>query len=147
VRRRPISKSDSVQFKFREILIDPDVMVNFHITTEFEPVDFGKRDELLELTQQLIDQIKNLIVTKLTSRQSEVVQKIYFEQKTQMEVADSLGLCQTTIHKVIMGNLDYSNGGKRYGGALKKLKKLCSADPEIQSVIDKIAQLRRELSE
>jgi hypothetical protein len=83
----------------------------------------------------------------LTSRQSEVVKKIYFEQKTQMEVADSLGLCQTTIHKIIAGNVDYLHGGKRYGGALKKLKKLCMADPEIQEILDGISQLRQELAD
>lgn len=143
-----MAKSDVVQHQYREILVDPDVMANFHITIGgFEPPDFNKRDELLELTQTLIGQINNLIKTKLTDRQSEVVQKIYFEQRTQMEVADSLGLCQTTIHKILKGNIDYSNGGKRYGGALKKLKKLCSTNPDIQQTMTRIAVLRQELAE
>lgn len=142
-----MAKSDSVQYQFREILVDPDIMSNFENTIAYDPVDYQKRDELIELTGQLIDAVNFLIENKLTSRQSEVVQKIYFEQKTQMEVADSLGLCQTTIHKILKGNIDYSNGGKRYGGALKKLKKLCTSDPDIQQIINKIGQLRMELSE
>lgn len=142
-----MAKSDSVQYQFREILVDPDIMSNFQNAVAYDPVDYKKRDELLELTGQLIDAVNFLIENKLTSRQSEVVQKIYFEQKTQMEVADSLGLCQTTIHKILKGNIDYSNGGKRYGGALKKLKKLCTSDPDIQQIINKIGQLRMELAE
>jgi len=141
-----MAKSDSVQYQFREILVDPDIMSNFQ-NIAYDPVDYQKRDDLIELTGQLIDAVNFLIENKLTSRQSEVVQKIYFEQKTQMEVADSLGLCQTTIHKILKGNIDYSNGGKRYGGALKKLKKLCTADPDIQQIISKMSQLRAELSE
>jgi predicted transcriptional regulator len=103
------------------------------------------KDELLELTEQLIFKIKDIIDNKLTKRQSEVVKLIFFEQKTQMEVAYLLGLCQTTIHKLIHGNLDYSNGGKRYGGAVKKIRKLCQKDPEIQQIMARIDCLRRDL--
>ena len=140
-------KSDDIQHKYREILIDPDVMSGFNLTTTIASQDFEKNDELAELTEQLIKEIHGLINNSLTSRQSEVVKKIYFEQKTQMEVADSLGLCQTTIHKILKGNLDYSNGGKRYGGALKKLKKLCMSNERISQIINRIDELRRELSE
>lgn len=140
-------KSDDIQHKYREILIDPDVMSGFNLTTTIASQDFEKNDELADLTEQLIVEIHGLINNSLTSRQSEVVKKIYFEQKTQMEVADSLGLCQTTIHKILKGNLDYSNGGKRYGGALKKLKKLCMSNERILRIINRIDELRRELAE
>lgn len=113
----------------------------------YESVDYQKVDEIIGLTEELFYKVSEIIHTKLTSRQTEVVQKIYFEQKTQMEVADSLGLCQTTIHKILKGNIDYANGGKRYGGALKKLRKLCDSDPEIQNILNKIQEIRAELSE
>lgn len=143
-----MAKSDSIQFQFREVLVDPDIMANFQESAfTYNHTDMEKKDELLELTGELIAAIKDLINTKLTKRQSEVVKKIYFEQRTQMEVADSLGLCQTTIHKIIKGNIDYSNGGKRYGGALKKLNKLCQADSEISNILSRISQLKAELAE
>lgn len=142
-----MGKSDDVQYKYREILVDPDILSNFHYATELSPTDYEKRDELLDLTGQLINSVNDLIATRLTNRQSEVVQKIFYEQRTQMEVADSLGLCQTTIHKILKGNIDYSNGGKRYGGALKKLKKLCSSDPDIQQIVSRMGQLRQDLAE
>jgi hypothetical protein len=122
-------------------------MSNFHYATSGDPIDFQRRDELLEITEGLIRAVNRLIATKLTSRQSEVVQKIYFEERTQMEVADSLGLCQTTIHKILKGNIDYSNGGKRYGGAEKKLRKLCFSDPEISGMITRMKQIRTELAD
>ena len=145
-KRGPLPKSDEIQHRYREILVDPDIMCNFHYAGAKTDADYERSDELVELTEQLIVAINDLINNKLTSRQSEVVKKIYFEQKTQMEVADSLGLCQTTIHKILKGNLDYSNGGKRYGGALKKLKKLCAANPDIQRIIDRITELKVELA-
>jgi hypothetical protein len=143
-----MAKSDNIQYQYRELLVAPDVMANIHHSViAYDQVDYQKKDELHELTERLIEAVNELIATKLTDRQSEVVQKIYFEQRTQMEVADSLGLCQTTIHKILKGNIDYSNGGKRYGGALKKLRKLCSNSPEIQGIITRMTQIRVELSD
>jgi hypothetical protein len=143
-----MAKSDPVQHYYRELLVDPDVMANLHHSTlVYDSSDFYKRDEYYELREQLIGIINELISNKLTDRQSEVVQGIYYEQRTQMEMADKLGLCQTTIHKILKGNIDYSNGGKRYGGAEKKLKKLCKNDPEIQSIINRMKQIMLELAE
>lgn len=143
-----MAKSDVVQAKFRELIVDPTVMSTFHITTgSFEPFDYDKHDELLGLVETLNDMIKDIIETKLTDRQRVITRKIFFEKKTQMEVADSLGLCQTTIHKVLHGNINYFHGGKRYGGAMKKIKKLCETDPTIKIVLDRISELRIELAD
>jgi hypothetical protein len=111
----------------------------------YEPVDHFKMDQLVGLSEDLAVKVKLLIDTKLTDRQTEVVKKIFFEQKTQMEVADSLGLCQTTIHKILKGNIDYANGAKRYGGALKKLRKLCAADEGIQDILREIQEIRADI--
>ena len=141
-----MAKSDSIQHAYREILVDPNIMSNFAFDDMvYEAIDYEKMDEIVGLTEELFERVKELIETRLTDRQTEVVQKIYFEQKTQMEVADSLGLCQTTIHKILKGNIDYANGAKRYGGALKKLRKLCDNDPEIQNILKKIQEIKAEL--
>lgn len=141
-----MAKSDRIQYKYREILVDPTIMSNFSFgDMAYEPVNYELMDELVGLTEELTERVKVLIDTKLTDRQTDVVKKIYFEQKTQMEVADSLGLCQTTIHKILKGNIDYANGGKRYGGALKKLRKLCATDEEIQNILKKIQDIRAEV--
>lgn len=143
-----MGKSDPIQYQYREILVDPTIMSNFSFSgLVYEHIDLHKADELMGLMEDLLVRVKDIIDTKLTDRQTEVVKKIYFEQKTQMEVADSLGLCQTTIHKILKGNIDYQNGKKRYGGALKKLKRLCDKDPEIQNILKKIQEIRAELFE
>jgi DNA-directed RNA polymerase specialized sigma subunit len=118
-----MAKSDSVQHIYREILIDPSILSTLSFLSTEGDLSPEAKDELLELTEQLTVKIRDIIDNKLTKRQSEVVKLIFFEQKTQMEVAYLLGLCQTTIHKLIAGNIDYSNGGKRYGGAIKKIRK------------------------
>lgn len=140
-----MAKSDSVQYQYREVLIDPSILSTLSFLSTEDDLSAEAKDELLELTEQLTFKIKDIIDNKLTKRQSEVVKLIFFEQKTQMEVAYLLGLCQTTIHKLIHGNLDYSNGGKRYGGAVKKIRKLCQKDPEIQNIITRMDCLRRDL--
>jgi hypothetical protein len=140
-----MAKSDSVQYQYREILIDPNILSALSFLSTEDDLSAEAKDELLELTEQLTFKIKDIIDNKLTKRQSEVVKLIFFEQKTQMEVAYLLGLCQTTIHKLIHGNLDYSNGGKRYGGAVKKIRKLCQKDPEIQQIMTRMDCLRRDL--
>lgn len=139
-----MAKSDSVQYQYREVLIDPSILSSLSFLTTEGDLTPDAKDEILELTEQLTFKIRDIIDNKLTKRQSEVVKLIFFEQKTQMEVAYLLGLCQTTIHKLIHGNLDYSNGGKRYGGAVKKIRKLCQKDSEIQYIIDRMESLRRD---
>lgn len=141
-----MGKSDPIQYQYREILVDPTIMSNFSFSgLVYEHVDLHKADELMGLMEELLEKVKTIIDTRLTDRQTEVVKKIFFEQKTQMEVADSLGLCQTTIHKILKGNIDYQNGKKRYGGALKKLRRLCDKDPEIQNILKNIQEIRAEL--
>lgn len=141
-----MGKSDRIQHQFREILVDPDILASFQFEAD-KVVDFEKRDELIGLQERLTEQVHEIVLNRLTSRQSEVVQKIFYEQKTQMEVADLLGKCQTTIHKILRGNVDYLHGAKRYGGALKKINKICHTDPEIKDTLDRIANLKLELSE
>jgi len=104
-------------------------------------------EELKELQDRLIEKIKEVIDTCLTERQREVMIRTYMEQRTQMEVADMLGVCQTTVHKIISGNIDYSNGGRRYGGALKKIKKICESDQEVIGILGRLEEIKGLLSE
>jgi hypothetical protein len=41
-----------------------------------------------------------------------------------------------------MGNIDYANGKKRYGGAIKKLKKMCLKDGKIIYILNEMEILR-----
>lgn len=140
-----MAKSDVIQYKYREIPVDPTIVNNFSTENRMHYTPMRHSDELLDLLQELSEKVKYIINHKLTDRQREVVHKIYFEQLTQTEVAQELGLCQPTIHKIVKGNIDYQNGRKRYGGALKKIRKICDNDREVQSLLGKIEKLRAEL--
>ena len=62
--------------------------------------------------------------------------------KTQNEIADHLGITQSAVHKAMHGNIDYKNNKKRYGGIVKKLKKICSSNSNIQDILKKIEEIR-----
>jgi hypothetical protein len=142
-----MAKSDSIQHRYREIIVDPFLVSNFALEDRLNYAPQRYSDLLLDLMQELTGKINSIIETRLTPRQKQVIEKIYFEQQTQTEVAQELGLCQPTIHKILRGNIDYANGGKRYGGAIKKIRKICDNDTEIQSILSKIDTLKTEMSD
>lgn len=112
-----------------------------------------------ELYLDLRDELKKRmweLVKLLTKRQQEVLE-LTMENLTQNEIAKILGINQTSVHKIIRGNLDYRGKHaqiesgettaetyvpKRYGGALKKLTKLCQADEEIQEILLAIQEVQ-----
>jgi DNA-directed RNA polymerase specialized sigma subunit len=141
------SKSESSQYKFREISVDPTLVNNFAVEDRLHYNPMKQSDELLDLLQELSDRVRNIIETRLTTRQREVVEKIYFEQLTQTEAALELNICQPSVHKSIHGNIDYKHKKKRYGGALKKIRKICDGDEEIANIFKRIAQLKLELTD
>jgi hypothetical protein len=76
-----------------------------------------------------VDQILRIIDEKLTQKQKDVI-KLRLKGFTQFYIGTLLNRHQTTVHKILNGNVDYknskkSNVKKRYGGIIKKLKKLC----------------------
>jgi DNA-binding CsgD family transcriptional regulator len=137
------NKSDSYQYKIVEISVDPVIMNEFPLVESLgSQLHLAKHSEKFdELRDQLMQEVVRLINTKLTPRQSEVV-TLRLQGKTQIQIADELGIHQTTVHKLLMGNIDYANGRKRYGGAIKKLKKLCAKDEVVQDILSELDNLR-----
>jgi predicted transcriptional regulator len=64
--------------------------------------------------------------------------------KTQNEIAKHLGITQSAVHKAMHGNIDYKNDKKRYGGIVKKLKKICATEPRVSEILNKIEQIKKE---
>lgn len=137
------NKSDSYQHKIVEITVDPTILNDFSLddglgfvlnTSKFS-------EEFYELRQQLIQEVLRVVGTCLTQRQAEVI-TLRLKDLTQIQIAEKLGIHQTTVHKLLMGNIDYANGKKRYGGAIKKLKKMCSKDSKIIYILNEMETLR-----
>lgn len=102
-------------------------------------------EELFLLLDQLKQAYWRLINTKLTKRQREVI-TLYAKGHTQTEIAQKLGVNQSSITKSIHGNVDYRNGKRVYGGAKKKLEKYAEQDLEIIEILRKIAEIQSEMA-
>lgn len=137
------NKSDSYQHKIVEITVDPVVLNDFPINNGLgAQMNLAKcSEEFYDLKERLMKEILRIIRNDLTERQAEVV-TLRLEGKTQIQIADQLGIHQTTVHKLLMGNIDYANGKKRYGGAIKKLKKICAKDKTVLEILRKMEELR-----
>ena len=140
---RKKNKSDSYQYKIVEIAVDPAILNDFPF---FEGLGYQLNvarysERFYELRQELMIEVLRIIKINLTRRQCEVV-TLRLEGKTQIQIADELGIHQTTVHKLLMGNIDYTNGKKRYGGAIKKLKKMCAKDDKVLEILEEMEELR-----
>jgi len=142
---RKKNKSDSYQYKIVEIAVDPTVLSDFPLVESLgAQLNLAKYSEkFYELRQQLMKEVLRIISTNLTERQCEVV-TLRLQGLTQIQIAEQLGIHQTTVHKLLMGNIDYANGKKRYGGAIKKLKKVCAKDEKVLEILKKMETLRGE---
>lgn len=139
------NKSDSYQYRIIEIQIDPFLLADFPLEDGFGALvnTSGYSEALADLRQQLMREVRRLIKTVLTKRQSEVM-LLRLQGKTQVEIGHKLGIHQTTVHKTISGVIDYKNGGACYGGAIKKLRKMCLRDERVLTILKKIEEVRAE---
>jgi predicted DNA-binding protein YlxM (UPF0122 family) len=141
------NRSDSYQIYLLEVSVSPFILGDLStaqgMTYRLQPL--GESDMLYDLREQLKVRLWQIIEAGLTDRQKEVIKLSVEEGLTQNEIAKKLGINQTSVHKVIRGNIDYKNGKKRYGGAFKKIDKLCQADEEIQRILEEIRELGVEL--
>lgn len=139
------NKSDSYQYRIIEIAIDPFILSDFPSEDGLgaQANSAGYSEELADLRQQLIKEVRRLIKSALTKRQSQVM-SMRLQGKTQVEIGQKLGIHQTTVHKTISGNIDYNNNGACYGGAIKKLRKMCFRDEKVIAILRRIEEVRAE---
>lgn len=125
-----------------EISIDPHLLNNFANEEGMGAflLSHACSEEFQKLKIDLLQEVMGIIDNCLTDKQKEVMKMTYLEGKTQNEISNELGKHQTTIHKILQGNIDYNNHKKRYGGALKKIRKLCLSNEKIQSILLKMRE-------
>ena len=142
MRKKKKKLSDIPYSNFIEISIDPSLFNNFSNEHSMSMFLSGSAssDEFKKLRNELIKEVMNIVNEALTDKQKEVIMLTYVDGKTQNEIAQKLGNCQTAVHKSLAGNIDYLNKKKRYGGALKKIRKLCSKSKKIQEILSKIRE-------
>lgn len=125
-----------------EISIDPNLLNNFSNEESMESFLNAQAcsEEFQQLKIELLHEVMHIIENCLTDKQKEVMKMTYIDGKTQNEISIELGKHQTTIHKILQGNIDYNNQKKRYGGALKKIRKLCINNKNIQNILKKMKE-------
>ena len=139
------NRSDKYQHLLVESSCAPDILTEFSDSRGISgAIDVLKnKEDFLILKDRLRGALWRIIDTSLTDRQREVI-RLYAQGKTQIEIANMLGVNQSSITKSIHGNCDYRNGKKIYGGAKKKLNRVADSDPEIQSILYEMHELQND---
>ena len=137
-------KSKRYQHKIVEIGFDSAKLSNFSVDRGIGEIlaSNSYSDEIIELREKLLNELYDIINGDyLTSHQKKILM-MRLMGKTQNEIADHLGITQSAVHKAMHGNIDYKNNKKRYGGIIKKLKKICTNNEVIKDILIKMEEVR-----
>lgn len=147
--KKPNKIQNNNYSSFVEISIDPTMFSAFSNENGMSAYlsTLVTSEEFKRLRVQLIKEVMHVIETGLTEKQKEIIRMTYIDGKTQQEISAALGRHQTAIHKTLQGNIDYSNDKKRYGGALKKIKRLCKQNKKIQEILSKIKEKNEQYAQ
>lgn len=139
-----MNKSKLYQYKIVEISFDQNKLNNFpiergigHILSENE---IG--DQLEDLKENLLEELYDVVAGEYLTDHQKKILLMRLMGKTQNEIADHLGITQSAVHKAMHGNIDYKNNKKRYGGIIKKLKKVCKNNRKIKDILGKIDEVK-----
>ena len=98
----------------------------------FDPGDFdalpeGGIDapaEPNEAKAEVLEGLAELVRSSLTPKQRLIVERYFYEGRTQAEVAAELGVSQQVVSRQLFGVI---RNGRRVGGAVQRLRKLCES--------------------
>ena len=126
-----------IAYSYIELSMDPHLLNNFSNEEGLEAflISHSCSEEFRALRAELLKEVMKIINNCLTKKQKAIMRMTYFEGKTQDEISVELGRDQSTIHKTLRGNVDYNNQKKRYGGAIKKIKRLCAKNDKINNIL------------
>ena len=74
--------------------------------------------------REAIDSIAELVRTGLTDKQRTIVERYFYDGRTQQEIAAELGVSQQVVSRQLFGVI---RDGKRVGGAISRLRKACES--------------------
>lgn len=136
--KRP-NRSDKYRYLICEVLFGDDgwsILESRH-QAYYAHISDEKKEELLQLDDQLQDMLMKLVELSLTPRQYEIL-IMYTSGMTQMEIADKLGVNQSSITKSLNGNIDYRANKKVYGGIKNKMIRLIKKNEDIKPLMKQI---------
>ena len=107
---------------WREVQFEPHQWANIPQSASLWPNP--PSDQAAELRLRTAEEIALILhavmVTALTQRQRQIMELYYLEDRTQVEIATTLGISQATISQHLTGK---RRGSARVGGAFRKIRK------------------------
>ena len=106
---------------FWEIAVEPEILEEILVDTDILE-DATDQQQRQQAKDEAIALIKELITTRLTDKQRQIVELYFYEGQTQAQIAEKLNINQQVVSKHLFGAI---RNGQRVGGAMRKLRKLC----------------------
>jgi ATP/maltotriose-dependent transcriptional regulator MalT len=106
-------------------------------------IDRERRDAMREFYAAVAPDVHRLIDATLTRRQREILKLYYFYGKTQEDIAVILQVSQSTVSRHLFGTV---RGGRKVGGAIRKLQKAVNRTPA-PTIHSALTQLQSRMAE
>lgn len=84
------------------------------------PVDMDP--ERARVRAELLQGLSEVVQTSLTAKQRIMVERYFYDGRTQQEIAAELGVSQQVVSRQLFGVV---RNGRRVGGAIQRLRKIC----------------------
>ena len=139
-------KSKYYQYKIVEIGFEQAKLDNFPLERGIGYMleDSSLDERIVELRGGLLDELYDIIYGDYLTEHQKTILMMRLMGKTQNEIAEHLGITQSAVHKAMHGNIDYKNNKKRYGGIVKKLRKICNNNEKINQILGKIEDIKKK---
>jgi predicted XRE-type DNA-binding protein len=143
------NKSKLYQHRIVEISFDQAKLNNFSNDRSIGAIlaENQTDEKIADLREELMERIYEIVHGEFLTEHQKKILMMRLMGKTQNEIAEHLGITQSAVHKAMHGNIDYKNDKKRYGGIIKKLKKICRNNPEIQRILLDIEKVKKNREE
>jgi DNA-directed RNA polymerase specialized sigma24 family protein len=78
--------------------------------------------ERARVRSEVLEGLSELVQTSLTAKQRIMVERYFYDGRTQQEIAAELGVSQQVVSRQLFGVVRH---GRRVGGAIQRLRKIC----------------------
>jgi DNA-directed RNA polymerase specialized sigma subunit len=139
-----MNKSKLYQYKIVEISFDQSKLNNFPVERGIGYIlaENETSDKIEDLKENLLEELYDVVHSDFLTEHQKKILLMRLMGKTQNEIADHLGITQSAVHKAMHGNIDYKNDKKRYGGIIKKLRKVCKNNKKIKDILGRIDEAK-----
>jgi RNA polymerase sigma factor (sigma-70 family) len=100
------------------MLVAPDSLERWSTAASGESPDTTQRAESHD---QLVELLRELVETRLTPTQRQVVELYFFQGQSQDQIAAALGISQQSVSRHLYGA---ARDGQKVGGAIRRLQKV-----------------------